>query len=319
VSSLCSDEYTDRSPVDKPLHVSELTKEMPGGKRHGELHGALRELKDLENKHCRHHVSHGGQPQHNDYGFKGKENQPVTESGHPSNSQHGNIPFSAYGPPLLHYDQTNNQPFGRLMSILKQFNNEVMGGTPRSSDGQGSQHLSGGHPQLLSVKPQGNDHGVCFPPIMPTQAWADNKAPENVNRFNGPMPLLKQDMQYVPMKHDLPEKDLPGTSPYNYGYMGMFNKDIGHVPLLRATWDSKPFPQMRDTYGVPMLIPPHEIIDYEQRKYHKQAYKKKQLQEKIDQKLREVSGKKDVPLGVKLLRADLETFSEKDERDNEAR
>ena len=35
--------------------------------------------------------------------------------------------------------------------------------------------------------------------------------------------------------------------------------------------------------------------------------------------MREVTGKSETPLGVKLLRADLEPFNEKDERDSEAR
>ena len=60
-----------------------------------------------------------------------------------------------------------------------------------------------------------------------------------------------------------------------------------------------------------------EIAAHEQKK---QNQRKQQLQAEIDEQLRQsATARPATPLGAKLLKADLEPFNERDERDNEAR
>ena len=170
--------------------------------------------------------------------------------------------------------------------------------------------------------------GVRFPPLVPAPAWADQGMPqgEAVTLSGLPyMPLLRASSSTSdPQRFEPPERD-PGLHPM---YQQALNQQqylphdayLHMPPLLHANWSQTPFMNLRDQYAVPRLVPPDELLDYEQRKYNKQNYKRLQLQAEIDEQLRLAAvARPGTPLGAQLLKADLEPFNERDDRDNEAR
>ena len=173
----------------------------------------------------------------------------------------------------------------------------------------------------------GGAAGLRFPPLVPPPAWPEQGVSqgEAMTLSGLPyMPLLRASSSTSdPQRYEQPERD-PGLHPLYQPAM-MHQQELPHdayqqLPLLHANWSQTPFMNLRDQYAVPRLVPPEQLLDYEQRRYKKQNQRKQQLQAEIDEQLRQsATARPATPLGAKLLKADLEPFNERDERDNEAR
>ena len=111
-------------------------------------------------------------------------------------------------------------------------------------------------------------------------------------------------------RHEVPQRD-PGLAPMFAHHHPAFPPAM---PLLHADWSTQP-----------RLVPPQELLQYEQRRYGSISHQRQQLQADVDAHLRNAAlAARDVrpataPIGSKLLKADFEPFSAKDERDNDAR
>ena len=270
VSSLSGSEmYTDRTPLDKPLTMSQLKASDTPPLKHkhhhhhkaGQVNGALRELQDLSHKykHPPPHppTLHSTQPFHPGQVQEAtiqptRVQEAMVQPAHlqPRTMQEHAQLGGSIGP-LLHHD--HSQPFGRLMSMLRQFNSEV--GT-----------VQGNMPPLLRMTAAEQSQGSRFPPI-PTQAWPEQSTAHPAPGGPSHMPLLTSAPPHGAFdyqRYELPEKDRmgDGTHPAH--------------PLLKADWGAEPFPYMRDQHGMPRLIPPQQLLQYEQSKYNHN--RKKQLQ-----------------------------------------
>lgn len=343
VSSLSSDLFTDRTPQDKPLHVSELTKETGHHKHRGQHHplpphpqtqhhpasqpGAhqpyhtyqvqhhspLRnQHKDTENKSHQYITQQSNQPQH----------RPVLRVGvQPALKELRDLENIYSHHQLLHIDDKqqyqshepfrllhHQEPLHRTMGKENQpFNTQDSEDRPYSvlANAPPLLHHEYGPEQpfgrLMNALRQFNS-SVRFPPI-PHEAWTENRQVLALGQSHSHPSLfhpgnvdLHSHLQQPYNRFDIPERDSdqPG----------------GSLPLLHTNWG-----QYSPT---PRLIPPDQLLRYEEKRFRKSDYKKRKQQEKADKKVRKLTDG-NLPQTVKLLKADLEPFGERDDRDLAAR
>ena len=142
-------------------------------------------------------------------------------------------------------------------------------------------HTSGGQQMpwlpLLHLPSDRSTPPLRFPHI-PT-AWPEHAQPQpHPSTLSGLpfMPLLRASSSDDFNRYEVPQRD-PGLAPMFAHHIhapphpGAFHP----MPLLHADWSSQP-----------RLIPPHELLQYEQRRYGGAAQQRHQLQAEVDAHLR---------------------------------
>ena len=196
------------------------------------------------------------------------------------NKDHGSSGGSKHKHASPARGKENSHPF------VPQGHQFAHGGTPMGTGtfGTGNTPPLGWFP-LLRIPSDRQDGGVRFPAIPP--AWSDpstHAAPQPSHAHLPFMPLLRADPSHAQyFRHELPERDppLPHHAPPATHQAPLASQSM---PLLST---QPPLLQMQET-NQHRLVPPEELLDYEQRKYNKDTYRRRQLQVEIDQKLKQV-------------------------------
>ena len=322
VTPLDSDELFSngcKSTSGKPLTMEELNKDMfaPHSRhlqRNGQpLNGALQELKSLENQHRGVLPPPQNQPSFYSVREDNKENVQDTAAMHYSKP--------SGQPPLLqsyhstHHGQQSNEPFSRLMGILRQVNQDL--GAPPGAGPPGPMSFL-----RLDDGTRGPPPPGLFPPI---QAWSGSPQPQSSHTPHGPMPYLPQSQ--ARLQHEPPERDSATSYPQTSSDRRSNRPQTGlegynNIPLLRLPEETR-FDHLEENRSV-SLVPPQAIIDYEQKKYHSQTAARNQLNDYLKKEMhhhnKSAKGlKQPFQPSFKLLKVDMEPFGPADERDKETR
>lgn len=197
----------------------------------------------------------------------------------------------------------SKEPFGHLMSVLKQVNHGL-GSFP-------------GQPRLLQLHTQ---ETVSLPPV-PRQAWPDRPntscKPQDIPRMpllslfaTTPTPLTGS--LYDP--HEPPERDIP--PPCNHQPPATTDHPPLSIPLLRLMGNHSNGPELNQ-HTVPRLVPPQDILNYEQKKY---GTKKMMVPKDVVQHTRPRQPPTADMISRQLLRSDtMEAFGPADNRDSHKR
>ena len=230
-------------------------------------------------------------------------------------NQHQNHQAMGRGMPFLYnpsQQNTNNEPFGRVMGVLSQINANLQGGGAGRGGVAADRDIS--QPGYFS---------------RPPHAQQQQNTASTIPR----MPLIQPDSGFVNSQlfggmhqFQVPERDTPHLPPAGPGSAQPpppQGNQASSIPFPLLTLTPHDRQQIHNAqYGAgsaPRLIPPEELIAYEQTKYAKKKINARQVKNLLDQYKVEQERARLLMPGSRLLRADFEPFAEKDERDKEVR